>query len=221
MFKKILAAEDIDSIQLGVSSILNELEITEITHAQYCDDAYLQFKKALHGEEPYDLLITDLSFKETHRKEILTSGEQLFKVIKAEDPSIKVIVYSMEDHPQRFNSLWKTGLLDAYVCKDRRGLENLKEAMKEIFNGGTYVSQPLFDTVKQKNLVELDNYDMELLKLLAQGTTQDEIQHYFKSKNLKPNSRSSIEKRLRELRAEFGAKTTIHLIRLLSDLRLI
>lgn len=221
MFKKILAAEDIDSIQLGVSSILKELKIPQITHAQYCDEAYLEFKKALKDDQPYDLLITDLSFKESHRKERITSGEQLFKALKAEDPSLKVIVYSMEDHPQRFNNLWKTGLLDGYVCKDRRGLENLKDAMREVFNGCSYISQPLSDTVKQKNLVELDNYDMELLALLAQGATQEDIQQHFKSKNMKPNSRSSIEKRLRELRAEFGAKTTIHLITLLSDLRLI
>lgn len=221
MFKKILAAEDIDNIKLGVASILQQLEIPKIVHAQYCDEAYLEFKTALQDGEPFDLLITDLSFKETHRKERLISGEHLFKALKEEDPNLKVIMYSMEDHPQRFSSIWKSGLLDGYVCKDRRGLENLKEAIIEVSNGGTYISQHLSDNVKQKNLVELNNYDIELLGLLAQGATQDEIQHYFKSKNMKPNSRSSIEKRLRELRTEFGAKTTIHLIRLLSDLRLI
>lgn len=221
MFKKILAAEDIDSIKLGVSSIFEQLKISQITHAQYCDEAYIAFKTALKEGKPYDLLITDLSFKETHRPERVTSGDQLLKALKAEDPDLKVIVYSMEDHPQKFNTLWKTGLIDGYVCKDRRGLENLKDAMFEVYYGNEYISQPLADTVKQKNLVELDNYDMELLKLLAQGDTQDDIADHFKSKNMKPNSRSSIEKRLRELRAEFGAKTTVHLISLLSDLRLI
>ena len=112
-------------------------------------------------------------------------------------------------------------MLDGYVCKDRRGLENLKEAITEVSKGGTYISQHLSDNLKNKNLVELDNYDIELLSLLADGATQDEIQYHFKSKNMKPYSRSSIEKRLRDLRVEFGAKTTIHLIRLLSDLRLI
>lgn len=221
MFKKILAAEDIDNIKLGVASILKQLKVPSIVHTQYCDEAYLEFKIAQEEDQPFDLLITDLSFKESYRKERLSSGEQLYKALKNEDPSLKVIVYSMEDNPQRFNSLWKSGLIDGYVCKDRQGLENLKEAIIQVSKGGTYVSQPLSDNVKQKNLVELNNYDIELLSLLSQGATQDEIQHYFKSKNMKPYSRSSIEKRLRELRTDFGAKTTIHLIRLLSDLRLI
>jgi len=221
MFKKILVAEDIDSIQLGVSAVLREFDIPIITHTQYCDDAYLHFKNSIADQEPYDLLITDLSFKESHRKERLKSGEELLKALKNEYPELKVIVYTMEDHPQKFNNLWNTGLLDAYVCKDRHGLENLKDAMEMVSNGETYVTQLLVDTVKQKNLVELNNYDIDLLNLLAKGATQDEIHYYFKSKNMKPNSRSSIEKRLRELRAEFGAKTTIHLIRILVDLRLL
>ncbi len=221
MFKKILAAEDIDNIKLGVASILEQLEIPEIIHAQYCDEAYLKFKVALNSGRPFDLLITDLSFKESHRKEDLTSGEELFKALKAEDPSLKVIVYSMEDHPQRFKKLWDTGLINGYVCKDRRGLENLKIAIKEVNDNETYVSQNLFDAVKQKNLVEISNYDIELLGLLSEGSTVEEISTYFHSKNLKPYSKRSIERRLKELKAEFSAKTTVHLVRLLTDLRLI
>lgn len=221
MFKKVLAAEDIDNIKLGVSSILKELEIPKIAHCEYCDDAYLNFKKAQKENEPFDLLITDLSFKESQRQERLTSGEELFKALKADDPSIKVIVYSMEDHPQRFSVLWQTGLIDGYVCKDRRGLENLKEAIIEVSRGNTYISQPLADTVKQKNLVELTNYDIELLTLLSQGATHEDLETHFRGKGLKPSSRRSIERRLRDLRDEFGAKTTVHLITLLSELRLL
>lgn len=221
MFKKVLAAEDIDNIKLGVSSIFKELKIPHITHCEYCDDAYLTFKKAHTSNAPYDLLITDLSFKESQRLEKLTSGEELFKAIKVEDPSIKVIVYSMEDHPQRFTVLWQSGLIDGYVCKDRRGLENLREAIKEVYNGHSYISQPLADTVKQKNLVELTNYDIELLTLLSKGATHEDLEILFKNKGLRPYSRSSIERRLRELKEDFGAKTTVHLITVLSELRLI
>ncbi|TVZ52383.1 response regulator transcription factor [Dokdonia sp. Hel_I_53] len=221
MFKKVLAAEDIDNIKLGVASILEQLDILEITHAQYCDEAYIKFKKAYVTDTSFDLLITDLSFKDSHRDERLTSGEQLFKALKEVDPSLKVIVYSMEDHPQRFNTLWQSGLIDGYVCKDRKGLENLKDAIKAVYRDEKYVSKNLEDAVKQKNLVEISNYDIELLGLLSEGSTVEEISDYFQSKNLKPYSKRSIERRLRELKGEFGAKTTIHLVRLLTDLRLI
>jgi hypothetical protein len=39
MFKKILIAEDLDSINITVEQALKELSITEIHHAKYCDDA--------------------------------------------------------------------------------------------------------------------------------------------------------------------------------------
>ena len=47
MFKKILAAEDIDNIKLGVSSILKQLKIPEVVHVEYCDEAFLEFKMAI------------------------------------------------------------------------------------------------------------------------------------------------------------------------------
>jgi hypothetical protein len=51
MFKKILIAEDLDSISITVEQALKELSITEIHHAKYCDDAFTEIKKALHDED--------------------------------------------------------------------------------------------------------------------------------------------------------------------------
>jgi hypothetical protein len=78
MFKKILIAEDLDSISITVEQALKELSITEIHHAKYCDDAFIEIKKALHDED-YDLLISDLSFKIDHRTNKLTSGDELIE----------------------------------------------------------------------------------------------------------------------------------------------
>ena len=63
MFKKVLVAEDMDSINHAVASVLNELNIPKIAHAQYFDKAWLLAKKASQDDEPFDLLICDLSFK--------------------------------------------------------------------------------------------------------------------------------------------------------------
>jgi hypothetical protein len=45
MFKKILIAEDLDSISITVEQALKELSITEIHHAKYCDDAFIENKR--------------------------------------------------------------------------------------------------------------------------------------------------------------------------------
>ena len=47
MFKKVLVAEDFDSISISVGYVLKELSVSEIHHAKYCDDAILKIKKAL------------------------------------------------------------------------------------------------------------------------------------------------------------------------------
>ena len=63
MFKKVLIAEDFDSINIAVIQTLESLGIEEIQYAKYCDDALLKLKKGLHDNKPFDLLISDLSIK--------------------------------------------------------------------------------------------------------------------------------------------------------------
>jgi len=221
MLKKVLVAEDIDSINLGVSKTLKSLDILNYDISQYCDDAYLKFKKAQLDKEPYDLLITDLSFKKNYRNQKLANGEELLTQLKKEQPTLKVIVFTIEDHPQKFKSIWETGLVDAYVCKDRKGLKDLAIAISTIKNGAKYTSIQLQESNVKQNTIQITTYDTTLLKLLSEGLTQDEIETQFKKKNLSPSSRSSIEKRLKDLRDELGARTTIHLVTIAKELRLI
>ena len=77
MFKKVLIADDLGSINKGVLSLLDKTGIRDVQSEQYCDSSYLKIKKALLDKDPYELLITDLSFKSDHRDEKYTSGEEL------------------------------------------------------------------------------------------------------------------------------------------------
>ncbi|MCM4160702.1 response regulator transcription factor [Antarcticibacterium flavum] len=221
MFKKVLVAEDMDSVNHAVGSVLDEFKIPLVAHAQYCDQAFLLAKKAILDNEPFDLLICDLSFKSDHRVEKITSGKELIEKIKLEDPNIKVIVNSIEDHPHTVKSLWETGYINAYVCKDRRGLSELKEAILQIKRGKSYNSPRIERSLKQENLITLDPFEVTMLKCVSQGLTQDEIREKFLEQNISPNSKSAIEKRLKELRENFNARTTPHLISIVKDLKLI
>ena len=101
MFHKVLIAEDLDSISTTVIQALEELSIIEIHHAKYCDEALLKIKKAIRDNQPYDLLISDLSFKKDHREVKLLSGEELIDAVKKIQPTIKTIVFSIEDKSYR------------------------------------------------------------------------------------------------------------------------
>ncbi len=221
MFRKVLVAEDMDSINRAVETTLRNLQIPEVVHAQYCDEAYLKAKKAAMDNDPFELLICDLSFKEDHRPQKLASGEALIEALKRELPDLKVIVHSIEDHPQLVRSLWDSGHIDAYVCKDRNGLIELKEAVEVVNREGHYNSPQIATVLNQKNVYVLPDYDTALLTHLANGLTQEQIRQRFLAEGISPSSKSAIEKRLKEIREEFNANTTPHLISIMKDLRLI
>lgn len=221
MFKKVLVAEDMDSINLAVAAVLHDLDIEQVEHAQYCDKAWLLAKKAIQEKEPFQLLICDLSFKNDHHAEKIGSGKELIDLLKKEDPNLKILVNTIEDHPHTVRSLWESGHIDAYVCKDRNGMRDLHEAILALNSGKQYNSTGIENILKKDNLLYLGNWEMELLRAVATGLTQEEIQENFKSRNISPSSKSSVEKRLKELREEFGANTTPHLVGILKDLRVI
>jgi hypothetical protein len=89
MFNKVLIADDLGSINTGVLSKLKELQINAVFPVQYCDDAYLHVKSAARNNQPYELLITDLSFKSDHRAQRYASGDMLVKSVKQEYPELK------------------------------------------------------------------------------------------------------------------------------------
>src|SRR5687767_9003836 len=115
MFHKVLVAEDLDSISMTVVQVLEELSVVEIHHAKYCDDAFLKIKKAIYEKEPFDLLISDLSFKQDHRENKLFTGEELIDAVKKIQPNIKTIVFSIEDKSFRIKSLFDNSRINAYI----------------------------------------------------------------------------------------------------------
>ena len=76
MFNKILVVDDFDGVSLVVGQALKEISSFEINNAKYFDEAYLKIKRGLFDHAPYDLLISDLSFKTKYRNTSLNSGEE-------------------------------------------------------------------------------------------------------------------------------------------------
>lgn len=222
MFKKILIAEDIDSINIGIVAILKNLTNATIQHSKYGDDALLKIKKGLYDNEPYDLLISDLSFKQDHRHIKLATGDELVEAVKKEQPDIKTIVYSIEDRPFRIKSLFENLNINAYVSKGREGSLELSNAIKFIFNSDEkFVSPHLAHLLTDPTILEIDDIDIDLVRQLSLGMNQEEIAKFFKEQGKSSSSISSIEKRLNKLKIYFKAKNTIHLVGIAKDMGLI
>lgn len=222
MFNKVLIAEDLDSISIAVIQALEMLSIAEIHHAKYCDDAYLKIKKALLDNTPYDLLISDLSFKTDHRENKLNSGEELIEAVKIAQPDLKTIVFSIEDKSFRVKSLFNNLGINAYVSKGRNSIPELQTAIQRIYdNEDKIVSAELSHTLRDKSIFEIEAYDISLLKLLSKGHILDEIAKVFKEAGISPNGSSSIEKRINKLKVYFKASNNVHLIAITKDLGLV
>jgi two-component system capsular synthesis response regulator RcsB len=222
MFHKVLIAEDLDSISIAVVQALEEISILEIHHAKYCDDAFLKIKKALHDNQPFDLLISDLSFKPDHRENRLNSGEELIETVKKVQPDIKTIVFSIEDKSFRIKSLFNNLGINAYVSKGRDSIPELKKAIQRIYNNEEIKpSAEISHALRDKSLFEIESYDISLLKSLSKGLTLEDISSEFKDSGIIPNGSSSLEKRINRLKIYFKASNNVHLIAITKDLGLV
>ncbi len=222
MFTKVLIADDIDFNDLGAAHILNELDVLEIHYAKYCDEALLKVKKAHLDGNPFQLLISDLSFKEDHNSNKLNSGEELITAVKKEDPNIKIIVFSIEDKAHRIKLLFDELHIDGYVHKGRNTMYDLKKAIQKTYNNEPEnISPELLHLLQDKTTREINNYDVQLIKYLSVGISQENMEIVFKQEGISPNSKSSIEKHINKLKIYFKANNTVHLVAIAKDLGII
>ncbi|OYX85265.1 MAG: response regulator [Flavobacteriales bacterium 32-34-25] len=223
MFKKVLIAEDLDSISQSIISTLENLSVSNIQSVKYCDEALIKIKKAQAEKKPFDLLISDLSFKQDHRENKLVNGEELIASVKKIQPNIKTIVFSIEDKSFKINSLFNNLEINAYVIKGRNSIKELEVAIQEVYNNNTRILLPQTNTntITEKSIIEIEAYDISLLTLLSKGLIINEITNEFKKTGLLPNGNSSIEKRLNKLKTYFKANNNVHLIVIAKDMGLI
>jgi DNA-binding NarL/FixJ family response regulator len=221
MFRKILIVEDIDSISYGLTALLQKNFDAEVRSTKFCDEAYLKIKRATYEKAPFDLVITDLSFNDTHREAKINTGEELIRLVKKEYPRTKIIAYSVDDKPYRIKHLFETYKVNGFVAKGRESVSDLIEAIDLLYHTAeNYISPQLAYIIKEFALV-IDDDDIELLKCLSVGMTQSDISEIFRVQHKKTSSTSSIEKRINRLKIHFKANNTIHLISITKDMGLI
>ena len=196
MFKRVLIAEDHESMSISVRKTLSDFGITTTEYSYYCDDALMHIQKSVGHTQPFDLLITDLSFEEDHRTQKIKDGTALIAAVKHILPKIKVLVFSAETKPAVIESLFKQYGIDAYIRKARHDSKELKLALDAMRKNQTYVSTDLRQSLRQKNTHEFSDLDITIISLLSQGTLQKDIPTYLQQNNIKPSGLSSVEKRL-------------------------
>lgn len=221
MFKKILIAEDHESINLSVQKTLEDLNIPNVDYVYYCDDALAKVHKSIRENEPYDLLITDLYYEEDHRQQNIKDGRDLIQQIKALQPSLKVIVFSAEHKSGIIDSLFKDYHINGYVRKARNDSKELKKSIASVYINENYLSLDLKQEIKKLNSYEFSAYEITLVSLLSKGVLQKNIPDLLQEKNIKPNSLSSIEKKLNSLKEDLEVTSNEQLVAFCKDIGII
>ena len=221
MFKKILIAEDHESSSISVQKTLEDLTISTTDYVYYCDDALAKIQKSIRENDLYDLLITDLSFEEDHNIQNLKDGKELIKTIKELQPSLKVIVFSAEHRSGIIDSLFNEYGINGFVRKARNDSKELKKAIASTYVNENYLSLDLKQEVKKLNNYEFSNYDITLVSLLSQGVLQKNIPVYLQNNDIKPNSLSSVEKKLNSMKEDLQITSNEQLVAFCKDLGII
>ncbi|MCL1669752.1 response regulator [Elizabethkingia ursingii] len=221
MFRKILIAEDHESANLSVQKTLEDYPASATDFVYYCDDALDRIEKSVQLKDPYDLLITDLSFEEDQNIQRIKSGFELITLAKSVAPDLAVIVFSAEKRAGIIDSLFKDYSVDAYIHKGRTDVKELRLAIDAIYNGKKYLSTDSQQSLKEINSFEFSSFDVKVISLLAEGILQKNIPIYLQQENISPSSLSSVEKRLNILKDQLQVNNNEQLVAFCKDLGII
>ncbi|ALR32200.1 transcriptional regulator [Chryseobacterium sp. IHB B 17019] len=221
MFKKILIAEDHEMGSYSVQKTLEDLKIPKVDYVYYCDDALAKVQKSIREKEPYDLLISDLSFEEDHREQNIKTGQELIKKVREIQPLLKIIVFSGEDKPRIIDSLFNEYQINGYVRKARNDSKELKKSIASVYINENYLSLDLKQDMKKLNSYEFSAYDITLVSLLSKGILQKNIPTYLENNNIRPYSLSSVEKKLNSLKEDLEVTSNEQLVAFCKDIGII
>jgi two-component system capsular synthesis response regulator RcsB len=222
MFKKVLIAEDHESASISVQKTLTDLNIDHDSrnYVFYCDDALSRIKKALSEGEPYELLITDLSF-DNDKPQSLHGGIELIQAARNLQPDLKVLVFSIDNRSTVAIGLLDDLDIDAYVPKARHDAKDLKQAMEKMAENKKYLSPNIKKKLSLSPSFVFTEYDKTIISMLAKGRAQKEIPLYLQKNSIKPSSLSSIEKRLNTIKTILDISSNEQLVAYCKDNKII
>lgn len=223
MFKRVLIVEDHELTNFSVQKALEGFGIAHDirNYVMYCDHALTRVKKALSENDPYELLITDLSFIDDFSDQQLTNGKDLIAAVRKIQPELKVLVFSVENRLDIAESLFSELGIDAYVPKGRNDAKDLKEAVEKISKDQKHLSPHLKEDKNKKDNYELTAIEKIIVSLLYEGRSQKQIAHYLELNEIKPSSLSSIEKTLAHLKLVLNLHTIGQIIAYCRDKKII
>jgi DNA-binding NarL/FixJ family response regulator len=171
--KRILLVDDHAVVRFGIAQLINRqsdlVVCGEEEDARKALDAIIRLKA--------DLIIADLSLKDS-------SGLELIRNIKAQFPSLPILVVSIHDETVYAEIAFRAGAL-GYLMK-QEALEKIITAIRRVLSGSVYVSDALgakmlqqqvrgHTDIQQPAIKSLSDREVEVFHLIGQWKKTKEI----------------------------------------------
>ena len=204
MKTKVFIVDDHYMVIEGIRSLLqNEKAIEWAGHATNADSC-LSF---LQNQLP-DVILMDISMPDK-------SGIDLCKEVKEKYPSVFIIGLSTFNQQSFIQKMIDNGA-SGYVLKNA-SKEEIMEAIDQVSKGKTYLSFEAAQAMREKpeNNFVLTRREKEVLGLIADGLTNNEIAHKLFV------SSTTIDTHRKNLLAKFGVKNVASMIKAAAQLQFI
>ena len=197
---KIIIVDDHMMLRTGLSLLLKENKNIEIIAEASDGKEFLNLLKSHHPDLVFmDIRMPNMNGIDATREAILRN------------PGLKIVALSMHDDEEYIESMMQAGA-KGFLLK-KAGSDELQKAIEVIMSGGNYFSQELMSIFAKKMIssndgetIELNSREKEVLKLLCQGLSTQEM-----AENLSLSPRT-IESYRTNLLEKTNSKNTISLV---------
>ena len=167
---KLLIVDDHDIVRQGVRRLLSILPDSEVSEAGTVEEGYEVYMR----EKPA-VVVLDINLGGG-------SGLELLTRLRSADHDVRVVMFSMHADPAYANRALRSGAL-AFVGKSASA-DELIEAVKSASAGRRYIDKRLasdmvLNPVEGDPLQSLTNRETEILRLLGEGKSLNEIANTF------------------------------------------
>lgn len=159
-----------------------------ISQAKDCESAYNIITNP--DTIVFDIAFLDISMPPYEEKGIY-NGEDLAKLIAEYMPSCKIILLTMYTELLKIKTIIKTINPRGLVIKNDLTFDELLFAFDKVIKGKTYYSESVVKmlNLSEKDTIEIDQFDKQILFHLSKGTKLNDIPQYI------PISLGAIERR--------------------------
>ncbi|KAF2518892.1 response regulator transcription factor [Flavobacterium salilacus subsp. salilacus] len=187
----VLAIDDHVVVLEGYHAIFKSLNEErgnlDFIKATDCKSAY----ELIHNykNDPFDIAVVDYSIPDYAEKE-LYSGADMAGLLREVMPECKIIMMTMHKEVDIMGRILETINPEGFINKSDCTTDELFEGFKAVLAGENYYSKTVSDFQKRmSNGILLDELDIRIIKLLAKGIKNKNLDKYI------PLTVSGIEKR--------------------------